>query len=171
MKNNVVKILATLGLIVAIALILIGVFDVGKIGFKNFSSKLPILKCEIYDTDGSKKIEFYDLEKIKNDDPTKDMSDEKFKELVSRDNLNIVTLTDQKGKGSLDDEYKINYRLYVDGIDKGHFIVIKKDSGEFEAVFPTETRVADRSWSTTLKSMREAQIFKGSCDEVKRKNL
>ena len=35
MKNNLVKILATLGLIVAIALILRGVFDVGKIGFKN----------------------------------------------------------------------------------------------------------------------------------------
>ena len=34
MKNNLVKILATLGLIIAIALILRGVFDVGKIGFK-----------------------------------------------------------------------------------------------------------------------------------------
>ena len=35
MKNNLVKILATLGLIVAIALILKGVFDVGNIGMKN----------------------------------------------------------------------------------------------------------------------------------------
>ena len=33
MKNNVVKILATLGLIVALALVLKGVFGVGKIGF------------------------------------------------------------------------------------------------------------------------------------------
>ena len=171
MKNNLVKILATLGLIVAIALILRGVFDVGKIGFKNFSSKLPILKCEIYDTDGSKKIEFYDLEQIKNDDPTKDMSDEESKELLSQDNLNIVTLTDQKGKEGVDAEYRINYEGHVDGIDKGYFVVIKKDSGEFEAWFPTETRVADRSWSTTLKSMREAQIFKGECIEVKRKKL
>tara|TARA_B110000495_G_C22665131_1_gene393447 strand:- start:129 stop:644 length:516 start_codon:yes stop_codon:yes gene_type:complete len=171
MKNKTVKILATLGLIVAIGLILRGVFDVGKIGFKNFSSKLPILKCEIYDTDGSKKIEFYDLEKIKNDDPTQNISKEQREELFNRQNLGFVTLTDQKGKGSLDKEYKINYELYVDGIDKGHFIVIKKDSGELEAWFPTDIRVADRSWDTTLKSMREAQIFKGSCDEVKRKNL
>ena len=37
MKNNLVKILATLGLIVAIALILRGVFDVGKIGFNELS--------------------------------------------------------------------------------------------------------------------------------------
>ena len=37
MKNNIVKILATLGLIVAIALILKGVFDVGKIGVNKIS--------------------------------------------------------------------------------------------------------------------------------------
>ena len=42
MKNNFVKILATLGLIVAIALILRGVFDVGKIGIKSFSNKKTI---------------------------------------------------------------------------------------------------------------------------------
>tara|TARA_B100000959_G_scaffold273382_1_gene323842 strand:+ start:609 stop:1031 length:423 start_codon:yes stop_codon:yes gene_type:complete len=35
MKNNLVKILATLGLIVAIALVLKGFFGVGKIGFEN----------------------------------------------------------------------------------------------------------------------------------------
>ena len=54
MKNNFVKILATLGLIIAIALILKGVFDVGKIGIKSFSNKktitdLPILECEFKD--------------------------------------------------------------------------------------------------------------------------
>ena len=42
MKNKVVKILATIGLIIAIVLILRGVFDVGKIGFKNLSSKTYI---------------------------------------------------------------------------------------------------------------------------------
>tara|TARA_B100001996_G_scaffold156834_1_gene119470 strand:- start:81 stop:596 length:516 start_codon:yes stop_codon:yes gene_type:complete len=171
MKNKTVKILATIGLVIAIFLILRGVFDIGKIGFKNFSSKLPILKCEIYDTDGSKKIEFYDLEKIKNNDPTQNMSKEQDKKLSSRENLDIVTLFDQKRKEGVDAEYRINYEVHVDGIDKGYFVVIKKDSGEFEAWFPTHIRVADRSWETTLKSMREAQIFKGSCDEVKRKKL
>ena len=69
MKSNLVKILATLGLIVAIALILRGVFDIGKIGFKNFSSKLPILKCTFQDTDGSKTDHIYDLEKISLNNP------------------------------------------------------------------------------------------------------
>jgi hypothetical protein len=40
--KNLVKIFATLGLIVAIALVLKGVFGVGKIGFKNLSSKTYI---------------------------------------------------------------------------------------------------------------------------------
>ena len=48
-KNNLVKILATLGLIVAIALVLKGVFGVGKIGFKNLSSKTYIKFDRCYD--------------------------------------------------------------------------------------------------------------------------
>ena len=63
---NLVKILGTFGLIIAIALILRGVFDVGKIGIKSFSSKLPILKCTFQDTDGSKTDHIYDLEKKRN---------------------------------------------------------------------------------------------------------
>ena len=51
MKNNLVKILATLGLIIAIALILKGVFGVGKIGFKSFSSNNNIIFEKCYDTD------------------------------------------------------------------------------------------------------------------------
>ena len=46
MKNNLVKILATIGLVIAIALILQGVFDIRKIGLKNLFSKrssLPVL--------------------------------------------------------------------------------------------------------------------------------
>ena len=77
MKSNFIKILATLGLIVVIGLILQGIFDLGKIGLKSFS-KLPILKCEINDTNGSKNTKFYDLEKIKNENPLNGMnSDEK----------------------------------------------------------------------------------------------
>ena len=41
MKNNLVKILATLALIVAIALVLKGVFGVGKIGFNKIISNSP----------------------------------------------------------------------------------------------------------------------------------
>jgi hypothetical protein len=58
MKSNLVKILGTLGLIIAIAVILKSVFGIGNIGIKSILNKvsssksLPILKCEIYDTDG-----------------------------------------------------------------------------------------------------------------------
>ena len=51
MKNNLVKILATLGLIVAIALVLKGVFGVGKIGIKNLSSKTYIKFDRCYPPD------------------------------------------------------------------------------------------------------------------------
>ena len=49
--NNLVKILATLGLIIAIALILKGVFGVGKIGFKSFSNNKNIIFEKCYDTE------------------------------------------------------------------------------------------------------------------------
>ena len=47
MKNNLVKIIATFGLIVVIALILKGIFGVGKIGFKSLTNKNIIIfdKC------------------------------------------------------------------------------------------------------------------------------
>ena len=70
MKNNLVKILATLGLIVAIALILRGVFDVGKIGVKSFSNKktildLPILECEFKDdVANTDYVDIYDLNEL-----------------------------------------------------------------------------------------------------------
>ena len=100
--KNLVKILATLGLIVAIALILKGVFGVGKIGVKKIVAKssstksLPMLKCEINDTDGSKKTQFYDLDKIKNNDPTANMSTEQFKKWRSKKNLEATTFGDNK---------------------------------------------------------------------------
>ena len=67
MKNNLVKILATIGLVIAIALILQGVFDIGKIGLKNLFSKrssLPVLQCTFNDTDGSKYDQVYNLASI-----------------------------------------------------------------------------------------------------------
>ena len=47
MKSNLVKILATLGLIIAIAVILKSVFGIGKIGFKSLTNKNIIIfdKC------------------------------------------------------------------------------------------------------------------------------
>ena len=70
MKNNLVKILGTFGLIIAIALILKGVFGVGKIGFKEISktSEFPILKC-VSDNNGKIYVDIIDLQNIKDKEP------------------------------------------------------------------------------------------------------
>ena len=170
MKNNLVKILATIGLIIAIFLILRGVFDIGKIGFKNFSSKLPTLKCEIFDPNAKNTIEFYDLEKIKNDDPTRDISREKYKELLSQENLNIVTFVDIP-KGAFKNHYQIRWIVHEDGIRKNMTAYIKQDTGEFSLSIPTYTPITDISWDTISKSSEEGRRFNGVCDKVERRNL
>ena len=68
MKNNFVKILATLGLIIAIALILRGVFDVGKIGFKNLISKDIFLECKNSKNDEIFTVKLNDKEKLWEED-------------------------------------------------------------------------------------------------------
>ena len=166
MKNNLVKILATLGLIVAIALVLKGVFGVGKIGFMNFSSKLPTLKCEIFDPNAKNTIEFYDLEKIKNDDPTQGMTKEERIELRNQSNLEIVTFGDNV-KGN---EYHINFRNDVDGMHKGYSVVINKTSGKVEISFPLPHRIGS-SFKEVLDAVSGGRFFEGECIEVKRKNL
>ena len=63
MKNNFVKILATLGLIIAIALILRGVFDVGKIGFKKLKVDSFIV-CQNTKNDEIIKIQLNKKDKV-----------------------------------------------------------------------------------------------------------
>ena len=262
MKSNLVKIIATFGLIVVIALILKGIFGVGKIGFSkitnsdnskkieinktfkkiteikklptlectiniwekkqkithdlqaikdsnpkdipegliqrskygltfkeiddlmseakthygkcykievnktvsNSSKILPVLKCEIYDTDGSKKIEFYDVEQIKKDDPTEGMTTDQFTKWRSQSNLEAMTFIDSK------DSYKLQSRNHENGVIKGYSITIKKNTGELEAIFPKHYPV-QANFSEILDATAEGQVFKGECVEVKRKNL
>ncbi len=61
MKSNLVKIIATLGLIIAIAVILKSVFGVGKIGFSNLSSKTYIKFEKCYPSDEYKSFNEYFL--------------------------------------------------------------------------------------------------------------
>ena len=51
MKKTIIRVLATIGLVIAIFLILKGVFDIGKIGIKSFSSNKNIIFEKCYDTD------------------------------------------------------------------------------------------------------------------------
>lgn len=166
--KNLLKILATLGLIVAIALILKGVFGVGKIGFKKIlkTSEFPMLKCEINDTDGSKKTQFYDLDKIKNNDPTTDMSTEQFKKWRSKKNLEATSFQDNKSMK----QYVVMHHNHDNGTSKGWTARIDKNTGQVEISFP-KFRPVDASFDDLLTAYAEATVFKGVCVKVKRKNL
>ena len=172
MKNNLVKIIATFGLIVVIALILKGVFGIGNIGIKSILNKvsssksLPILKCEIYDTDGSKRIEFYDLEKIKKNNPTEGMTTDQFQKWRNQQNLEATTFGDNESMN----RYTIGYRNHENGVVKGYSIDIEKDTGILELRFPKHYPV-EATFSKVLDAVAEGQVFKGECVEVKRKNL
>jgi len=130
----------------------------------NSSKILPVLKCEIYDTDGSKKIEFYDVEQIKKDDPTEGMTTDQFTKWRSQSNLEAMTFIDSK------DSYKLQSRNHENGVIKGYSITIKKNTGELEAIFPKHYPV-QANFSEILDATAEGQVFKGECVEVKRKNL
>ena len=93
MKNNLVKILATLGLIVAIALILKGVFGVGKIGLKSFFNNKQIIfdKCwsaQITDHQGKTSVDY----KSHKDSQSGTWENKKF-EIDLKDNIIIFTVT------------------------------------------------------------------------------
>ena len=166
MKSNLVKIIATFCLIIVIALILKGIFGVTKIGISNFSSKLPILKCEIFDIDGSKKIEFYDLEKIKKNDPTQGMTKDQIQKWRKQKYLDAVTF----GENEFMNNYTIKYRYHENGINKGHGITINKETGVLEARFPKHISV-DADINEMLNAVVDGKLFKGECVEIKRKNL
>ena len=93
MKNNLVKILATLGLIVAIALVLKGVFGVGKIGLKSLFNNKQIIfdKCwSAQETDhkGKTRVDF----KSRKDSQTGMWENQKF-EIDLKNNIIIFTVT------------------------------------------------------------------------------
>ena len=105
MKNNLIKILATLGLIIAIAVILKSVFGIGKIGFSNLPSKTYIKFEKCYPSDEYKSFNeyflaegddewwqtgYYEIDLEKNEVVTTDIrSDESIKEAKERHNIVI----------------------------------------------------------------------------------
>ena len=168
MKNNLVKILATLGLIIAIAVILKLVFGIGKNGVSKLSNKssksLPILRCEIDRMDGSKKVQIYDFEKISSEDPTKNLSTEEAEKYSLRRHGIWVSLRDYSTY------YVIYFNEHIEGISKGHQVTIQKDTGEINMAFPSYTKVG-ASIDETLDAFANAKNFYGVCSKIKRKNL
>ena len=182
MKNNLVKILATLGLIIAIALILRGVFDVGKIGIKSFSNKktmtdLPILECEFKDdVANTDYVDIYDLNELVSSSEFK-----RFPKNISENEKNIIRSYNKKIEtrdGSahrvtiLDDKYTIKYYKNEKGIAKGHHIDIDRKTGKSEMIFPKHY-IADGTFKTRMDAILDpsTKTFYGICKKTQNKNL
>ena len=134
-------------------------------GCDNLMSKLPVLKCEIYDPNGKNTFEIYDLKQIKKNDPTNNMNFEELKEWRNRENLVAVTFDDERTN-----EYRIRWENNDNGIVKGYFVVIQKNTGELEMWFPTQVSTK-ASQKVSIQSYVDAKVFKGECAKIKRKNL
>jgi hypothetical protein len=176
MKNNLVKILATLGLIVAIALILRGVFDVGKIGIKSFSSKLPILKCTFQDTDGSKTDHIYDLEKIRLNNPLNARKDfPKDADFLERLELEEKILKKIDGEfytfNKKEDKYKIYYKNNIGNVTKGHRVIINRETGESNITFHDDYPRGSTSLKDYIGAFDQAVTFYGICVKYEKQNL
>ncbi|MDC0628717.1 hypothetical protein OAP04_04005 [Pelagibacteraceae bacterium] len=128
------------------------------------TTKFPLLRCEINNPDGSVHKEFYDLEKINNKNPLKDMSKDEAKKYLLKKDAEFTTFV------SRDERYTIIYRNHENGIQKNFHVFIKKDTGELEMVFPKHISV-NASLSDKFDAFFEGRKFYGECSEVKRKNL
>ena len=169
MKNNLIKILATLGLIVAIALILKGVFGVGKIGLKNLFSKgssLPVLECTFNDSDGSKSVQVYDLASIYKFDPIRNTKNyEEKKKITHRDGTFMTILSE------LDSPiYSIHVYKNKDRIARGYTVTINRKTGEAEFILPLP-RYVDATVEQFATALVGGQKFSGMCIKLKDKKL
>ena len=169
MKNNLVKILATVGLVIAIALILQGVFDIGKIGLKNLFSKgssLPVLQCTFNDSDGSKSVQVYDLASIYKFDPIRNTKNyEEKKKITHRDGTFMTILSE------LDSPiYSIHVYKNKDRIARGYTVTINRKTGEAEFILPLP-RYVDATVEQFAVALAGGQRFSGMCVKLKDKKL
>ena len=166
MNKNLKKILATIGLIVAIFLIFKGIFDIGEIGVKNVTkkitktpkTKLPNLECTIR-VRGETNKQSFNLQSIKDnrpkDIPTDLMDQRKY---FSKDPmfLQLVNESDQ------DNLYIVNVINNKDGKSKGMLFKINRTTGDLELVWPGE-RPIGLSLKETVDLMGKAERYYGSC--------
>ena len=173
--NNLVKILATLGLIVAIALVLKGVFGIGELGIKKITkkitktpkTKLPDLECTLR-VRGETNKQSFDLQSIRDNTPKdipKDLMDQR--KYFSKDPmfLQLVSESDQ------DNQYIVNVINNKNGKSKGALFKINRTTGDLEFVWPGE-RPIGLSLKENIDLMGKAERFYGSCvrKQIKMKN-
>jgi len=164
MKSNLVKIIATFGLIVVIALVLKEMFGIGEIGvnkitrlFKN-PPDLPILRCTIKVGEESTSLT-YNLQSIINMRP-KDLP---------KDNMNFRNYFEKDGNWMLfsmsENKYYLSHINNKDGLKHGHQIVINKSSGDLELIYPPKLPY-NLTLAQTAKKMKDAQTFYGTCYKI-----
>ena len=166
MSKNLIKILSTLGLIVAIALIFKGIFGVGNIGFKNVTKsfnkdknkKLPTLECTIRGRNEHMKRTF-NLQKIKDNKP-KDIPKDimEARKYFLKDNIFLELF----GEDEQDNRYVINTVYHKDGIDKSVIFYINRTTGDLEMVWFGE-RPIGLSIKENIDLAAKAERFYGTC--------
>ena len=164
--NNLVKILATLGLIVAIALILKGVFGIGELGIKKITkkitqtskTKLPNLECTMR-VRGETRIQEFDLQSMIDDKPKdipSDLMDQR--KYFSKDPMFLQLVSEDEQ----DNQYIINLINNENGKSRGALFYINRTTGDLEFVWPGE-RPIGLSLKENIDLMGKAESFYGSC--------
>ena len=166
MNKNLIKILSTLGLIVAIALILKGVFGIGGVSVnkikknitKTTKTKLPTLECTIRIREGSSKRTF-NLQKIKDNKP-KDIPQDimEARKYFLKDNM----VLDLFGEDEQDNRHVVNSVIHENGIDKSMIFYINRTTGDLELVWFGE-RPIGLSIKENIDLAAKAERFYGTC--------
>ena len=166
MNKNLIKILSTLGLIVAIALILKGVFGVGDVSFKkitkNFNkakkTKLPTLECTIR-IEGETNKQIFNLQKLVDNEP-KDIPMDSMdrRNYFAKDPLFLQLVSESEQSN----QYIINTINNKNGKNSGMLFYINRSTGDLELVWLGE-RPIGLSLKENIDLAGKAKRFYGSC--------
>ena len=166
MNKNLIKILSTLGLIVAIALILKGVFGVGNVGFKKVTesfnkskkTKLPTLECTIR-IEGETNKQIFNLQKLVDNEP-KDIPIDSMdrRKYFAKDPLFLQLVTEHEQNN----QYIINTINNKNGKANGMIFSINRSTGDLELVYFGESPIG-LSAIEIVELAGKAKRFYGSC--------
>lgn len=171
-KNNKpkspIKILATIGFVIAILWTAKGFFQFGSAGYKEVKNKisktnsnLPTLKC--VPSDNSDSI-IYDLAEMEANEPKNVPEESKARErFFQQDGYYEFVSTTEK-------EYQINIHNVENGMKQGYLATITRSSGVIEWTFPGRYR-ADLSFGEVITVMQNAKRYSGVCSKIEKKNL
>ena len=158
-----IQILAAIGLVIAILWTAKGLFQFSGAGYKEIKNKvssgsgLPVLKCVANDKTHT---DIIDLQLLKDKNPTQD----DLKKLSKKNNVSYEhIMVDDK-------EYFINYKRHDNGFEKGYILVIDRNTGVGEYIFPRSIAVG-APFADSVEAMRDAKRFFAVCEKVKRKKL